>query len=57
MEQADLEKQLRRLKYGVLRVTFNKVSGEQRVMDCTLQKHMCRQLTKKNHCHKKRFAN
>lgn len=36
MEQADLEKQLRRLKHGIVRVTFNKVSGDQRVMDCTL---------------------
>lgn len=36
MEQADLEKQLRRLKTGILRVTFTKVNGDERVMDCTL---------------------
>jgi hypothetical protein len=36
MEQDELEKTLRRLKHGIVRVTFNKINGEERVMDCTL---------------------
>ena len=40
---------IKNLQKQAMRITFTKVNGEERIMDCTLQEHMIPQTGESNH--------